>query len=109
MKEKRLSKYKTKQKLKTMLNRIQVACKEDNIQKFEYAIVNVLHIGLGVSINLNKGLDIDQPSYKKIVQFVYQTLKNYNPKQISEVYFKEFEEAFKLYEKPEIETETKND
>ena len=92
-----------------MLNQIQTACKEDNIQKFEYSLVNVLKIGVGVSLNLNKGLNIEQPSYKKIVQFVYQTLKDYNPKHISEVYFKEFEEAFKLYEKPETEIETKND
>ena len=88
-----------------MLNQIQTACKEDNIQKFEYSLVNVLKIGVGVSLNLNKGLNVEQPSYKKIVQFVYQTLKDYNPKQISEVYFKEFEEAFKLYEKPETEND----
>lgn len=88
-----------------MLNQIQTACKEDYIQKFEYALVNVLKIGVGVSLNLNKGLNIEQPAYKKIVQFVYQTLKDYNPKHISEVYFKEFEEAFKLYEKPETEND----
>lgn len=98
MKEKRLSKYKTKQKLKTMLHRIQLACQEDNLEKFEYSIVNVFKISIGVSINLNKGLDIDQPSYKKIVQFVYQTLNDYKPEKISEVYLKEFEEAYKLYE-----------
>ena len=88
-----------------MLNQIQTACKEDNIQKFEYSLVNVLKIGVGVSLNLNKGLNIEQPAYKKIAQFVYQTLKDYNPKHISEVYFKEFEEAFKLYEKPETEND----
>ena len=88
-----------------MLNQIQTACKEDNIQKFEYSLVNVLKIGVGVSLNLNKGLNIEQPTYKKIVQFVYQTLKDYNPKHISEVYLKEFEEAFKLYEKPETEND----
>lgn len=105
MKERRLSKFKTKLKLKSMLNQIQTACKEDNIQKFEYSLVNVLKIGVGVSLNLNKGLNVEQPAYKKIVQFVYQTLKDYNPKHISEVYLKEFEEAFKLYEKPETEND----
>lgn len=84
----KLSKYKSKQRLKDLFLKLSDSCKTDNLRKFEYALSEVYKI----TFMNHKVMNFANASSNKITDYVLSLITIHNPKQISEKYKSEFEQ-----------------